>query len=120
MATLSNQPTFILTSAAATNFPADNAEGFKVAGARGVRTFVAYDSVTACVVRLLVKNPATGAWHAGPSTDDLDALTPESGNDVRVWDVDPGDEITFQVLSMTGDGVTIHADLLEGGRACHS
>ena len=114
--TLSRTPQQIVSDDAATAFPSGTTAGWKVGGGRMVRTFVTYTgSVTSCVVRKLVRNKTTGVWHGDVSTAELDALTPARGSEVRVWDVDSGDEVSFQIESIAGGGTaTVYADLLEG------
>lgn len=66
-----------------------------------VRTYVAYaGAVTSCRLRLWYKNRATGTWHRGPSSDDISALTPAGGNDVRDWNVGKGQQVAFTVESI--------------------
>lgn len=116
MSDLSARPQVIVSGSSGTAIPADNAEGFSVRRATQVRTFIDFTgTVSACVIRKLTKNRSTGRWHADVSTADLDPLAGSTGGDtVRIWDVYPGDEITFQILSISGGGsVAVYANIVE-------
>lgn len=71
-----------------------------------VRAFITYSgTVNACAVRLWLYD-GTG-WYEGPSTDDLDALTPGGAspvNESRDWEIGDGQTFTFQLVSISGGG----------------
>lgn len=111
---LSARPRLVVSGDSGTSIPADNAEGFNVRDANEIRTFIDFTgTVTSCVIRKLTKNRTTGRWHADVSTADLDPLVGSSGGDtIRVWDVYPHDEVTFQILSIVGGGsVAVYASI---------
>jgi hypothetical protein len=112
---LGGVPSQIVTGSVPTAIPNSATDGFRVPkNVTTVRTFIQYGAgVSACAIRKLTRNKNGGAWGRDASTDDLDPLTPSSGNEIRIWDIAPGDEITFQIVAVTGGTVTVFADAVE-------
>jgi hypothetical protein len=93
--------TIIAATSTAGTAPTSGTDGFKT-GLDTVRTFFDYTgTVTACVVRLYIRDRA-GAWYRAASTTDGDPLT--GTDEVRDWLVGDGTEFTFVVESISGGG----------------
>lgn len=106
----------IATGFATTAAPTLSTDGFLCGSDGGiVRTLVTYaGSVTAVVLRLWVRNRATGVWYRGASSTDTGAMTPASGNDARDWMIGEGAEFTFQIESIAPgtSGNTVAVDVI--------
>lgn len=111
---LGSRPQEIVSGSSGTSIPADGAEGFFVRDSKFVRAFIDFTgSVSECTVRKLTKNRTNGRWYGDLSTADLDPLVPTDGDTIRMFDVFPGDEISFQIVSVTGGSVSISADIVQ-------
>lgn len=96
--------------------PSAATDGYKSSGAQGrVRTFIDYSgAVTACSVRLYVREPGGTAWYrAFGTTESGFPLTPSFGDESRDWDVGENAEFRFVVESISpgtaGNTVAIKA-----------
>lgn len=104
-----NQPiAAIAATAVATAAPSGGTEGIYVAQLGRVRTFLDYTgTVTSCTLKLWIRDIGTSGWFEGPTTDDLDPLTPGDASPVdeaRDWDVGNENEVWFQVSAIAGGG----------------
>lgn len=109
MSNLNRRPVLVV-SGSASAIPSSSEDGFKVQDAKFVRTFIDFTGeVSACVIRKLTRNRSTGSWYIDVSTEDTDPLVPGDGDTIRYWEVVPGDEITFQIVSVTGGTVSVYA-----------
>ena len=97
--------------------PVDATDGYifssgnYTANVPSVRTFIDYTgTVTSCELRLYVRTLGSDAWYAAASTEDLDALTPAGGDEVRDWDIGANTECRWVVETIAGGGtVTVEA-----------
>ena len=97
----------ILTAASS---PAPSPSGattvHQLARANTVSAYITYNgTVNACAIRLWLYDGAN--WYEGPSTDDLDPLTPGGAspvNESRDWEIGEGQKFTFQLESISGGG----------------
>jgi hypothetical protein len=83
-------------------------EGILIGEPAIVRTLLLYTgTVNSCTVKLWLRNRETGVWYEGPTTDELDPLTPGGAapvNEVRDWSPGGGSEVFFQVTAISGGG----------------
>jgi hypothetical protein len=89
---------------AAGSAPTAASEGFHTARFERIRTFVTYaGAVTACRLRLWLRDPDSGEWFKAASTDDDAPLAPGggAGRESRDWEVGPYAEVYFQVESIS-------------------
>ena len=98
----------IAATAVATTAPTSETEGIYTADFERVRTLLSYSgTVTACVVKIWVRDQSTGTWYEGATTDEIDPLTPGGAsptNEARDWGVGGQTEVAFQVISIAGGG----------------
>src|SRR4051794_34599338 len=104
----------VAATAVATAAPSGATDGIQVGDPLTVRTLMLYaGTVNSCTVKMWLRNRETGIWYEGPTTDDLDPLTPGGVavvNEVRDWRPGGGAEVFFQVTAISGGGtVTIRA-----------
>lgn len=73
-----------------------------------VRTLFRYaGAVDSCSVRIWLRDRSSGDWYEGPTTDDLDPLTPGGAspvNEAREWEPGVHQEVYFQVVAIAGGG----------------
>jgi hypothetical protein len=91
--------------------PAPTGAGFNSGRFPRVRSHIAYGGaiIGAPELRLWLRNPRTGGWSRGASTNDASPLT--GTNEVRDWDIGPNQEIAFQVVALAGTSPTITVDV---------
>jgi hypothetical protein len=95
--------------------PSSGDSGGQTGAFSSVRTYITYaGAVTAASLRLYTRLPGGSTWFRGASTDDLDALTPASGNESRDWAVGAGVECLFVLESVSPGtaGNTVAVDVI--------
>jgi hypothetical protein len=95
--------------------PSSGTSGGQTGAFSSVRTYITYaGAVTAASLRLYTRLPGGSTWFRGASTDDLDALTPASGNESRDWAVGAGVECLFVLESVSPGtaGNTVAVDVI--------
>lgn len=95
-------------TAAATAAPGGATDGIATGRFGVVRTLCKYaGTVNACNVRAWFRDPADGAWFEGPTTDELDPLSPGGAspvNEAREWVMGRDTVVAFQVAAVAGGG----------------
>lgn len=95
--------------------PQGTDQGVATGRFRTVRTLIDYaGAVTACNLRMYVREEGGATWYRGVSTDETGyPLNPAAGNEARDWDVGAGMEVLFAVEGIapgtSGNTVAVRA-----------